>query len=127
MYNFHHIDTFFAGKRRPTKRELLVVRKKDGSKLNIMSEITSYGPTASEDLATLLLGDNSVVRKLQLEYKDDNNAFVRKMFDTWLNQDDDDSIRSTAPCTWEELCQCVEDTPDLPGSLVKDIRDQLCS
>ena len=92
-----------------------------------MSEITSYGPTASEDLATLLLGDNSVVRKLQLEYKDDNNAFVRKMFDTWLNQDDDDSIRSTAPCTWEELCQCVEDTPDLPGSLVKDIRDQLCS
>ena len=92
-----------------------------------MSEITSYGPTTSEDLATLLLGDDSVVRKLQLEYKDDNNAFVRKMFDTWLNQDDDDSTRSAVPCTWEDLCQCVEDTPDLPGSLVKDIRDQLCS
>ena len=117
----------FAGNRRPTKRELLVVRKKDGSKpLKIMSEITSYGATASEDLATLLLGDDCVVRKLHLECKDDNDAFVRKSLDTWLNQDDDDSTRSTAPCTWEELCQCVEDTPDLPGSLVKAIRDQFC-
>ena len=92
-----------------------------------MSEITSYGSTASEDLATLLLGDDLTVRRLRLECKDDNDAFVRKMFDAWLNQDDDDSTRSTAPCTWEELCQCVEDTPDLPGNLVKEIRDQLCS
>ena len=117
----------FAGKRRPTKKELLVVRMKDGSRLKIISEITSYGPTASEDLATLLLNDDLTVRRLCLECKDDNDAFVRKMFDTWLNQDDDDSTRSTAPCTWEQLCQCVEDTPDLPGSLVKDIRDQLCT
>ena len=92
-----------------------------------MSEITSYGSTASEDLATLLLGDDLTVRRLRLDCKDDNDAFVRKVFDTWLNQDDDDSTRSTAPCTWEELCQCVEDTPDLPGNLVKEIRDQLCS
>ena len=117
----------FAGNQRPTKRELLVVRKKDGSRLNIMFEITSYGPTASEDLATLLLGDDSVVKKLRLECKDDNDAFVRKVFDTWLSQDDDDSTRSTAPCTWEELCLCVEDTPGLPGSLVKGIRNQFCS
>ena len=53
-----------------------------------MSEITSHGPTASEDLATLLLGDDLTVRKLRLECKDDNDAFVRKMFDAWLNQDD---------------------------------------
>ena len=92
-----------------------------------MSEITSYGSTASEDLATLLLGDDLTVRRLHLECKDDNDAFVRKVFDIWLNQDDDDSTRSTVPCTWEELCQCVQDTPNLPGSLVKDIRDQLCS
>ena len=82
-----------------------------------MFEITSYGPTASKDLATLLLGDDSVVRKL--ECKDDNDAFVRKVFDTWLNQDDDDSTRSTAPCTWEELCCWIEDTvhAGLPGNL----------
>ena len=92
-----------------------------------MFEITSYGHTASEDLATLLLGDDSVVRKLHLECKDDNDAFVRKVFDTWLNQDDDDSTRSTTPCTWEELCQCVEDTHGLPGSLAKEIRNQFCS
>ena len=49
-----------------------------------MFEITSYGPTASRDLATLLLGDNSVVRKLYVL-----NAkmimmhnFVCEMFDT---------------------------------------------
>ena len=92
-----------------------------------MSEITSHGPTASEDLATLLLNDDLTVRRLRLEYKDDNDAFVRKTFDTWLNQDDNDSTRSTAPCTWEELCQCIEDTPDLPGNLVREIRDHLCS
>ena len=100
---------------------------KDGSKLNIMPEIISYGVTASEDLATLLLGDDSVVRRLHLECKDDNDAFVRKVFDTWLSQDDNDSTHSIAPCTWEQLCCCVEDTPGLPGSLVKAIRDQLCS
>ena len=83
--------------------------------LKIMSEITvSYGPTVSKDLATLLLGS----------YCDE---FVRKVFDTCLNQDDDDSTRSTAPCTWEQLCCCVEDTSDLPGSLVKEIRNQFCS
>ena len=92
-----------------------------------MSEIISYGATASRDLATLLLDDDSVVRKLRLECKDDNDAFVRKMFDAWLNQDDDDSTRSTAPCTWEELCQCVVDTPDLPDSLAKVIRDHFCT
>ena len=78
-------------------------------------------------MATLLLGDDLTVRKLRLECKDDNDAFVHKMFDTWLNQDDDDSTHSTAPCTWEELCSCVEDTPGLPGSLAKKIRNQFCS
>ena len=92
-----------------------------------MFEITSHGPTASEDLATLLLGDDSVVRKLHLECKDDNDAFVRKLFDAWLNQDDDDSTCSTAPCTWEELCCCIEDTAGLPGNLVKEIKQQFCS
>ena len=87
----------------------------------------SYGATASRDLATLLLGDDSVVRTLRLKCKDDNDAFVREVFDTWLNQDDDDSTRSTAPCTWEELCQRVKDTHGLPGSLVKEIRNQFCS
>ena len=115
----------FAGKQRPTKKDLLVVRKKDGSRLKIISEITSYGSTASEDLATLLL-DDLTVRRLRLECKDDNDAFVRKMFDTWLNQDDDDSTRSTATCTWEELCCCVEDTSGLPGSLTQEIRKQFC-
>ena len=117
----------FAGKRRPIKKDLLVARKKDGSRLKIIFEITSHGPTASEDLATLLLGEDSVVRKLRLDCKDDNDAFVREVFDTWLNQDDDDSTRTTAPCTWEELCCCVEDTSGLPGSLAQEIRKQFCS
>ena len=85
------------------------------------------GLQLTKDLATLLLGDDSVVRRLCHECKDDNDAFVRKMFDTWLNQDDDDATRSPALCTWEELCCCVEDTSDLAGSLVKKIRNQFCS
>ena len=92
-----------------------------------MSEIISHGATASEDLATLLLCDDTVVRRLRRECKDDNDVFVRKVFDTWLSQDDKDSTRSTAPCTWEELCSCVEDTPDLPGRLAMEIRNQFCS
>ena len=92
-----------------------------------MSEIASYGDTASEDLATLLLGNDLIVRKLRLQFKNDGDAFVHKVFDAWLNQDDDDSTRSTAPCTWEELCHCIENTPDLPGRLVKEIRDQFLS
>ena len=122
-----HIISLFAGKRRPTQRDLLVAQKKDGSKLKIIFEITSHGATASRDLATLLLGDDSVVRKLRNKCKDDNDAFVREVFDTWLNQDDDDSTRSTTPCTWDKLCSCVEDTDGLPGSLAKEIRNQFCS
>ena len=92
-----------------------------------MSEIASYGDTASEDLATHLLGNGPIVRKLRHQSKGDNDAFVHKVFDTWLDQDDDDSICSTAPCTWEELSCCVKKTPDLPNRLAKDIRDQFLS
>ena len=116
----------FAGKQRPTKGELLTTKKKDGTKLRIMSEITSHGPTACEDLATLLLRDDCTVRTLCHEAKDDN-MFIRKVFDNWLNRDDEDSTDSAVPRTWEELCSCIEDTPNLPGSLVKEIRDHFCS
>ena len=115
----------FAGKQRPTKAELLTTRKKDGSKLMIISEITSHGPTACEDLATFLLRDDRTVRTLRRENKDDN-MFVRKVFDNWLNRDDEDSTDSAVSRTWEELCSCIEDTPDLPGSLLKEIRDHFC-
>ena len=39
---------------------------KDSSSLKIMFEITNYRPTAGEDLATLLLGDDSVARNYVL-------------------------------------------------------------
>ena len=113
----------FAGKQKPTKEELLTIRKKDGSKLQIMSEIASYGPTACEDLATLLLRDGRSVRKLRREAKDDDEMFIRKVFDNWLSRDDEDSSDSAVSRTWEKLCSCIENTPDLPGSLVKQIRD----
>ena len=91
-----------------------------------MSEIASYRDTVCEDLATLLLGNDLIVRKLRLQ-SNDNDTFVHKVFDAWLNQDDDDSTRSTAPCSWKELCRCIDYTPDLPGRLVKEIRDQFLS
>ena len=106
---------------------MIVLRKKDGSKLKIMSKITSFGTTACKDLATMLLGDDTVVRKLHREAKDDDDTFIRDVFDNWLNRDDEDTTDSAVPCTWEELCSCIEDTPDLPGSLVKEIRDHFCS
>ena len=107
--------------------ELLNVRKKDGKKLQIIPYICSCGAIASQDLATQLLGnDSTIVRKQRHEPKN-NDAFVREVFDVWLSQDDDDSTCSTAPCTWEELCRCIEDTHGLPGCLVKEIRDQFLS
>ena len=114
----------FAGNQRPTKGELLSTKKKDGSKLRIIPEIISHGPTACEDLATLLLQDDCTVRTLRREAKDDN-MFVRKVFDNWLSRDDEDSSDSAVPCTWEELCSCIEDTFDLPGSLIKEIKDHI--
>ena len=49
--------------------------------------------TACEDLATLLLQDGHTVRKLRREAKDDEEVFVRRVFDNWLSQDD-----CTVPC-----------------------------
>ena len=60
-----------------------------------MSKIASYGTTACEDLATLLLQDGHTVRKLRREAKDDEEVFVRRVFNSWLSQDDD----CTVPCT----------------------------
>ena len=118
----------FAGKQKPTREELLTIRKKDGSKLQIMSEIASYGPTVCEDLATLLLRDGGrTVRKLRRETKDDDDMFIRRVFDNWLSRDNEDSTDSAVPRTWEKLCSCMKDTPNLPGSLVKEARDQFCS
>ena len=93
----------------------------------IISEIASHGPTVCRDLATLLLRDDRTVRKLRLETKDDNDMFIRDVFDNWLNRDDEDLTDSAIPRTWEELCSCIKNTPDLPGSLVKEIRDHFCS
>ena len=92
-----------------------------------MTKITSFGSTACKDLAAMLLGDDTVVRKLCREAKDDDDMFIREVFDNWLNRDDEDSTDSAVPRTWEELCICIEDTPDLPGSLVKEIREHICS
>ena len=110
-------------RRKPTKVELLGVER---NKLRIIPEIASHGPTACEDLATLLLRDDRTVRKLRREAKDDD-MFIRKVFDNWLSRDDEDSTDSAVPRTWEELCSCMKDTPDLPGSLVKETRDHFCS
>ena len=106
--------------------KLIVVKKKDGKKLNIISEIVSCGLVPCRDLATLLLDDDCLVKKLKKDSKDDEE-FIRAVFDRWLNQDDDDDTNSGVPCTWEELCTCISDVPDLPGNLAKEIRDNLCS
>ena len=63
----------------------------------------------------LLLQDGHTVRKLRREAKDDEEVFVCRVFDNWLSQDDD----CTVPCTWENLCSCIENTPDLPGTSSK--------
>ena len=90
-----------------------------------MRNITSFGPTACEDLAAMLLRDNIIVRKLRHEAKDDDDMFIREVFNNWLNRDDEDSTDSAVPRTWEELCSCIEDTPDLPGSLARAIRQHI--
>ena len=112
---------YFAESHRPLKEELITTR---GGKLSIMSEIASYGPTVCRDFAMLLLRDDYTVRRLRRTARNDDDMFIRDVFDDWLNRDEEDSA---VPCTWEKLCSCIKDTPDLPGDLARKIRDHFCS
>ena len=51
-----------------------------------MTKITSFGATACKDLATMLLGDDAVMRKLRHKAKDDDDKFIREVFDNWLHE-----------------------------------------
>ena len=57
--------------------KLIVVKKKDGKKLNIISEIVSCGLVPCRDLATLLLDDDCLVRKLKKTAKMMRSSFVQ--------------------------------------------------
>ena len=59
-----------------------------------------------------------------MKAKDDDDMFVQKVFDNWLNQDYENLTDSTVPQTGRS---CAEATPDLHGSLMKEIRDHFCS
>ena len=116
------ILVYLIGERNPNIRDLLSFRTKDGKTLQIIPEITSYGSTACNDLCNFLMNDDGFTqRSLRRagQHSQDDEGFMRAVFQKWLNSGD--------ICTWETLRDCVEKTPDLPGALVKKIRDNFCS
>ena len=74
-----------------------------------------------EDLAVILLKDPATVSILKNDYSKPSQ-FVRRMFDKWLELNDDEPTVKAAPRTWDSLADCIE-IADLPGNLAKSIRD----
>lgn len=98
---------------------------KDGSSLRIIDQISASEQHLCYDFAHLLLKKRDLVRKHKTKYKHDKEVFVREVLETWLSQDDDDT-RVSAPCTWEDLAECITQS-NLDGTLAKAIRDTFCS
>ena len=105
---------------RPTKAELISLQAKDGRRIQVIHEITSFGMNECRDFANMLLKDETTVRKLKNESKD-KNEFIRDVLDNWLNRDDDDRNDPAFPRTWRALAYCVGEVG--LGILAKDLRD----
>ena len=103
-------------------RQLIVIKKTEGSDLRIIDWITTFEQTQCTDFAYMLLDDDVKVRSYQTKYKDEKCQFVREVLSAWLSRDDGNSSDPAVPCTWEALAQCVTDA-GLDGALAKAIRD----
>lgn len=105
---------------RPDMTQLICSRKKDGSSLRIIDQISASEQHLCDDFAHLLLKDGVLVHKLQTKYEGNKDGFVREVFRTWLSQDDD--THELVPCTWKDLAECIAHS-NLDGALAKAIRD----
>ena len=104
---------------KPTIQELTILRKGDGSKLEVIKWITAHEEWKCEDFANLLLRDDVQV-KAYLSDRMGKNNFVRTVLKDWLARDDDDEL--AVPRTWEALTKSISDA-GLAGTLAKAIRD----
>ena len=87
---------------RPTMKDLISMKRKDGSdkNLKIINKITAHDSSQCDDFGHMLLDDRSVVKKLRKDHKDDDDKFIRTVLEKWLSRDDDDK-KGSLPCTWE--------------------------
>ena len=106
---------------RPQYRELISLKKEDGTKLEVTKRLSAHEEWQCEDFAEILLCDGVRVKELQNEHKRKHN-FVRAVLKDWLSRNDDDPNDSAVPRTWSALAECVSDA-SLDGALAKAIRD----
>ena len=108
---------------RPTIPELINLKTKDGKKLRVINEITSFDENTCRDFANMLLKDKTTVRKLKNKSAD-KGEFIRNVLENWLGRDDDNRDDPALPRTWLALAHCVETCgEDELGELAKALRD----
>ena len=103
---------------KPTYKQLINLKKADGTTLKVIKWISSLEQWQCSDFAIMLLDDDVQVNKIEKECKE-TDEFVRKILNYWLSRDNDDPA---VPRTWSALAECVTDA-GLPGALAKAIRD----
>ena len=111
---------------KPTMRQLIVLKKSDGSEghLRVVDWITSLPRSKCDDFAYVLLNNMIRVRSHRKQATCDDE-FIRAVLEDWLSQPDRGSADEALPCTWEALADCVEDA-GLDRALAEAIRDN-CS
>ena len=103
---------------KPTRQQLIMINKRDGTKLHIINRFASHSKHQLEDFANLLLNDDDKVKALEEDNKE-KNKFIREVLYYWLDLDDDDP---GYPRTWEALGTCVSDA-GLDKPFAKAIRE----
>ena len=106
---------------RPNKAGLIGLMKAGETKPHVRVNKEVAAVNNYEDLAQILLDDETAVTILRKE-SSDCSQFVRKMFDKWLELNDDDPTITAVPRTWGSLADSIE-LADLPGIIAKSIRD----
>ena len=114
---------FYSTDDRPTPAQLKSLCKAGEAKAHVQLKKEIAACKNYQDLADFLLGSDhdATIKKLKSSCPD-SDEFVDKMFEKWLDLDDDDPIDSAAPRTWRSLAESIKPA-DLPGRLAKSIKD----
>ena len=103
--------------------ELINLQTKDGKKIQLINEITSFDDNTCRDFAIMLLKDRTTVRMLK-KNSSNSGGFIRSVLENWLGRDDDNRDDPAFPRTWLALAHCVETCgEDEVGELAKALRD----
>ena len=117
--NEQNIIRLFSTADRPTYKQLIHLKKADGSALKVIEWISASVKCKCSDFAHMLLNDDVLVSKYEEKSKDE---FIREVLKEWLSRNDDDPKDSAVLRTWSALAECVSDA-GLDGTLTKAIND----